>query len=151
MKFKKGDIVFHRIFGLCEIINVEPPCTYLVKYLTGNGAARYPEKFLKKAPAGLNENEEIKKAVKEVMEKKQEHTNDIVNHPAHYAENGENECIEVMRWLFGDEAVIAFCRCNIFKYRFRCGMKNGKVDIDKAVWYENYLYDMLQEQDGKND
>ena len=75
--------------------------------------------------------------------------NDIVNSPKHYTENGDNECIDVMRWLFGDEAVKAFCRCNIFKYRFRAGLKNGKQDIDKAVWYENYLHKMLQES--KND
>ena len=149
MKFEKGDIVLHRIFGLCEIINVEPPHSYLVKYLTGNGAARYPEKLLKKAPAGLNVNEELKKAVKKVMNKKCENTNDMVNHPAHYTQNGENECIEVMRWLFGDEAVIAFCRCNVFKYRFRAALKNGEEDIQKAVSYENYLHDMLEGR--KND
>lgn len=149
MKFEKGDIVWHRIFGLCEIINIEPPNTYLVKYLTGNGAARYPENLLKKMPSDLNVNEELKKAVKKSMNKKRENTNDMVNHPAHYTENGENECIEIMRWLFGDEAVKAYCRCNIFKYRFRCGMKNGMEDVDKSVWYENYLHDMLEEQ--KND
>lgn len=72
-------------------------------------------------------------------------SNDAVNHPAHYAKNGENECIEVMRWLFGDEAVKAYCRCNIFKYRFRSNLKNGQEDIEKSVWYENYLHDMLLE------
>ena len=151
MKFEKGDIVLHRIFGLCEILNVEPPNTYLVKYLTGNGAARYPEKFLKKPPAGLNLNEELKKAVKKVIDKKYEKQNDMVTHPSHYARTGENECSDVMRWLFGDEAVKAYCRCNIFKYRFRCGMKNGEEDVDKSVWYENYLHDMLQEEERKND
>ncbi len=69
--------------------------------------------------------------------------NDNVNHPRHYCENGENECIEIMRWLFGDEAVKAYCRCVIFKYRFRQNLKNGKEDIDKSVWYENYLRNML--------
>ena len=50
-----------------------------------------------------------------------------------------------MRWLFGDEAVKAYCRCNIFKYRFRSNLKNGQEDIEKSVWYENYLHDMLLE------
>lgn len=76
---------------------------------------------------------------------------DIVNSPKHYTQNGDNECIDVMRWLFGDEAVMAFCRCNIFKYRFRAGLKNGETDIDKAVWYENYLHKMLQEQSNEKD
>lgn len=38
-----------------------------------------------------------------------------VDHPAHY--QGKHECIDVMRAMFGDEAVKGFCRCNAFKYR----------------------------------
>ena len=69
----------------------------------------------------------------------------VVNHPSHY--QGKHECIEVMRAMFGDEAVAAFCRCNSFKYRFRAGNKDGNTyeqDIAKAVWYENYLIEMLK-------
>lgn len=72
-----------------------------------------------------------------------------VNHPAHYS--GKHECIEVMRAVFGDEAIAAFCRCNSFKYRFRAGNKDGNTyeqDIAKAEWYENYLIEMLK---GGND
>ena len=65
---------------------------------------------------------------------------DNVNHPAHYS--GKHECIEVMRVMFGDEAVKAFCRCNSFKYRFRADRKNGAEDIKKAEWYEDYLFRM---------
>ena len=68
-----------------------------------------------------------------------------VNHPEHY--QGKHECIEVMRAMFGDEAVVAFCRCNSFKYRFRAGNKDGNTyeqDIAKAEWYENYLIEMLK-------
>lgn len=82
---------------------------------------------------------------------KQDNKDDMVNAPKHYTQNGDNECIDVMRWLFGDEAVMAFCRCNIFKYRFRAGLKNGETDINKAVWYENYLHKMLQEQSNGKD
>lgn len=60
-----------------------------------------------------------------------------VDHPAHY--QGKNECIDVMRAMFGDEAVKAFCKCNAFKYRFRANAKNGEEDIKKAEWYETYL------------
>lgn len=66
--------------------------------------------------------------------------NDAVNHPKHYS--GAHECIEVMRAMFGDEAVRDFCRCNSFKYRFRAAAKNGEEDIKKAEWYENYLIEM---------
>lgn len=68
-----------------------------------------------------------------------------VNHPEHY--QGKHECIEVMRAMFGDEAVAGFCRCNSFKYRFRAGNKDGNTyeqDIAKAEWYENYLIEMLK-------
>ena len=68
---------------------------------------------------------------------------DRVNHPAHYS--GKHECIEIMRVMFGDEAVKAFCRCNSFKYRFRADRKNGDEDIKKAEWYEDYLFRMEKE------
>lgn len=67
-----------------------------------------------------------------------------VNHPDHY--QAKHECIEVMRAMFGDEAVRGFCRCNSYKYRFRAGKKHGQSaeeDIAKAEWYEEYLMDML--------
>ena len=65
-----------------------------------------------------------------------------VNHPSHY--QGKNECIVVMRAMFGDKAVMDFCRLNAFKYRFRAKAKNGDEDIKKAEWYETYLIDMLE-------
>lgn len=71
--------------------------------------------------------------------------NDNVSHPAHY--QGKHECIELMRAMFGDDAVIGFCKCNSFKYRFRAGKKDGASrdeDIAKAEWYENYMMDFLE-------
>lgn len=68
---------------------------------------------------------------------------DNVNHPPHY--QGARECIEVMRDMFGDNAVMDFCRCNAYKYRFRAGRKEGNTaeqDIKKAEWYERYLMKM---------
>lgn len=70
---------------------------------------------------------------------------DYVNHPPHY--QGVHECIEVMRAMFGVEAVKAFCRCNAFKYRFRADWKDGSDDIKKAEWYEDYLMKL----EGSND
>lgn len=69
---------------------------------------------------------------------------EIVNHPSHY--QGEYECIELMRAVFGDNAVEYFCRCNAFKYRFRAGKKDGaseEEDLKKARWYEDYLMHMV--------
>lgn len=75
---------------------------------------------------------------------------DNVNHPSHY--QGKRECIDIMRILFGDKAVKGFCKCNSFKYRFRAGKKPGEEaekDIEKAEWYEEYLFQMKEEKKGK--
>lgn len=69
-----------------------------------------------------------------------------VDHPKHY--QGKNECIDVMRAMFGDEAVRGFCKCNAYKYRFRAEHKNGSEDIRKAEWYESYLIGMDKEDKG---
>lgn len=66
---------------------------------------------------------------------------DVVNHPSHYT-SGAHECIDVMEAMFGTEAVISFCKCNIFKYRFRADKKNGEEDIKKAEWYESKLMEL---------
>ncbi|MCQ2463944.1 MAG: DUF3310 domain-containing protein [Oscillospiraceae bacterium] len=69
--------------------------------------------------------------------------NEAVDHPAHY--QGQHECIDVMRAMFGDRAVMDFCKCNAFKYRFRSDRKNGAEDVSKAEWYEDYLIQMEKE------
>lgn len=61
---------------------------------------------------------------------------DNVNHPAHY-ESGDYECIDVMAETQGVAAVRDFCICNAFKYLYRHKNKNGKEDIQKAIWYLN--------------
>ena len=61
-----------------------------------------------------------------------------VNHPAHYKKGGK-ECIDAMVEKFGADAVIAFCKCNEFKYKWRAGNKDGtteKTDLSKAKWYK---------------
>lgn len=71
-----------------------------------------------------------------------------INHPEYY--QGQHECIEIMRALFGDDAVKGFCQCNSFKYRFRAGVKDMATyddDIKKAEWYENYLIKMIEDED----
>lgn len=55
--------------------------------------------------------------------------NDSVNHPAHYTQFGEVECIQVTERF-------NFCRGNAIKYIWRAGMKGDEVeDLKKAVWY----------------
>lgn len=75
--------------------------------------------------------------------------NDVVNHPSHYT-SGKHECIDVMEDMFGIDSVIEFCRCNIFKYRFRSHLKNGQEDIEKAEWYESKLHELLSKKNGES-
>lgn len=67
-----------------------------------------------------------------------------VNHPTHY--NSTNyECIDVMRDVFGDDAVKTWIKLNIFKYSWRADHKNGDEDIAKIAWYASY-YDKMNKQ-----
>jgi hypothetical protein len=69
---------------------------------------------------------------------------DSITHPSHYA--GEKyECIEVMREVFGDEAVNSFCLCNAFKYLWRCNKKHddATTDLKKARYYIDHLINHL--------
>lgn len=69
---------------------------------------------------------------------------DSVNHPSHY--QGKHECIDEMIALFGVEAVKAFCKCNVYKYRYRAAAKNGQEDLDKANWYMDKLLELEGEK-----
>lgn len=57
-----------------------------------------------------------------------------VVHPNHY--NGKYECIDVMKDVFGEEAIKEFYVMNAFKYLWRFKKKNGEEDLKKAY---NYL------------
>ena len=79
---------------------------------------------------------EIEKNYAFLLGKTPEETASTIDHPSHYA--GEKyECIEVMREVFGDEVVKAFCLGNAFKYLWRCKKKHKSPyeDIAKAIWY----------------
>lgn len=68
-----------------------------------------------------------------------------VNHPSHY--NSMNyECIDVMRDVFGDDAVKTWIKLNLFKYSWRADHKNGDEDIAKIAWYASY-YDKMCKQE----
>lgn len=71
---------------------------------------------------------------------------EMVIHPEHY--QGKYECIDEMIELFGIDAVIGFCKCNVYKYRFRQNKKNGEQDVEKA---ENYMTILMDLQRRKED
>ena len=65
--------------------------------------------------------------------------NDNVNHPSHYNE-GQIECIDALKAATtGLEGIEAFCTANAIKYLWRWKYKNGVEDLNKAIWYINYL------------
>lgn len=71
---------------------------------------------------------------------------DAVNHPDHY-NSGKHECFDEMLALFGVDAVMAFCRCNVYKYRYRAADKNGAEDLRKADWYMDRLIELERSKD----
>jgi hypothetical protein len=54
---------------------------------------------------------------------------DNVNHPPHYTKHPSGvECIQVTEHM-------NFCIGNAIKYLWRADLKNGKEDLEKAIWY----------------
>ena len=51
--------------------------------------------------------------------------------------------------VFGIDAVIDFCKCNAWKYRYRAGSKDAiEQDLAKSDWYINKAEE-LQKRKGK--
>ena len=71
---------------------------------------------------------------------------DMVNQPPHYTRKNAMECIDEMEFLFGTEAVIWFCKCNAWKYRYRSADKNGAEDIAKSDWYMNKAVELTNKK-----
>lgn len=63
-----------------------------------------------------------------------------VNHPSHYNTTGK-ETIEIMKEISTHEEFVGFLKNNVVKYVHRYRNKNGKEDLDKAIWYLRYLRD----------
>lgn len=75
-------------------------------------------------------------------------TNEMVNHPSHYQ---GLEVIDAMELAYGTSEVMAFCRCNWFKYRARAGKKgNAQTDLEKAQWYAR-KFQQLRKKIGTKD
>lgn len=86
---------------------------------------------------------EIFEEFKEEMNK----TNDSVNHPSHY-NAGNIECIDALAAATeGLQGIEAFCTANAIKYLWRWKWKNGKEDLDKAIWYIEHLKESLADTD----
>lgn len=72
--------------------------------------------------------------------------NDIINHPSHYCREDALESIDEMVAVFGKEAVMSFCLCNVWKYRYRASAKNGAEDLKKSDWYMRKYIELKEEK-----
>ena len=75
---------------------------------------------------------------------------DMVNHPPHYISESGLETIDVIKAFTTDlEGIEAVCTANVLKYICRWKHKNGIQDVEKAIWYAQYLVDYLKEKENK--
>lgn len=79
------------------------------------------------------------------IEDNKDHIPDVtkmVEHPPHYTA-GKVECIDaIMSACIGLTPQEAICQANVIKYVWRFKHKNGKQDLQKALWYLNRLIEL---------
>lgn len=75
-----------------------------------------------------------------------EEKKDMIN-PDHYKLH-DLECIQEMEVMFGIDAVIAFCKCNAWKYRYRVGFKDDvSQELKKSDWYVAKAKELQEKKD----
>lgn len=74
----------------------------------------------------------------------------MVSHPGHYQSKNGIECIDcieaAVEGLSGIEAVDT---ANAIKYLFRWKKKNGRQDVEKALWYISHLLAHLKSEENE--
>lgn len=76
-----------------------------------------------------------------------ESNDNMVSHPNHY-QSGKYEVIDVIEEFTKDlEGIEAVDTANAIKYILRWKKKNGKQDIEKAIWYLTHLKEHLENED----
>lgn len=89
--------------------------------------------------------EKVKKRAQQDKDKdkdkeEQKNVTSNVDHPERYTKYS-NECIDEMITVFGIKAVISFCMCNVWKYRYR---NQCEEDLQKADWYMNKARELVR-------
>ena len=72
-------------------------------------------------------------------------TNDMVNHPSHYA-NKEIEVIDYIRDTLTPEGFTEYCGGNVLKYVSRWRNKGGVEDLKKAQVYLGWMIDSAEKE-----
>lgn len=70
-----------------------------------------------------------------------------------YYNKSSISCIDAMESAYGIDDVIAFCRCNAFKYQWRAGHKDNEStekDLAKAQWYQDKMLELLKRKTTQN-
>lgn len=126
-----GNCLFGRKIEECEVGVV---CT--------NGLSRYKGMYMKKD--GLCNLWVYEKVDLKMKSEEGEVSKENIDHPERYTKNNM-ECIQEMVEVFGIDAVISFCKCNVWKYRYRTTCDD---DLKKADWYMNKLVQLKQKKEG---
>lgn len=76
---------------------------------------------------------------------------DMVNSPAHYADNGI-ETIDYIVDVLGDWDAISYCHGNVIKYTGSRLFKKGNPiqDAEKAIWYLKKMVELMEKTKGVN-
>ena len=80
-------------------------------------------------------------------------TNDkMVYRPNHYMSETGLETIDVIEaFTFDLTGIEAMCTGNILKYACRWKKKNGVQDLEKMIWYAEYLVQYLKNKEKENE
>ena len=80
-----------------------------------------------------------------------ETTDKAVSHPDHYMSETGLEVIDVLEaFTFDLKGIEAVCTANALKYLCRWNKKNGIQDLEKAIWYIQYLIEHLKTLEEEN-
>lgn len=71
-------------------------------------------------------------------------SDDMVNHPSHYADK-QIEVIDYIRDTLTHDGFIDYCSGNVLKYVSRWRKKGGVEDLKKAQVYLNWMIDAASE------
>lgn len=71
---------------------------------------------------------------------------DMVNTPPHYTAS-RIECIDAIECATeGLNGMESYCTGTAIKYLWRWKRKNGREDLEKAIWYINRLLSQLEQE-----
>ena len=72
----------------------------------------------------------------------------MVSHPNHYQSDNGLEVIDVIEAFTSDlNGIEAVDTANVLKYICRWKHKNGKQDLEKAMWYLQHLIEHIEKED----